>query len=98
VARLLDLYGDDVIFQFGGGTFGHPLGVAAGAVANRVAVEVMVQARNEGRDYLGEDKEILAEAAKSSPELRAAIDVWKDIEFNYTSTDTMDVVVTPSNA
>lgn len=98
VARLLDLYGDDVILQFGGGTFGHPLGVAAGATANRVAVEAMVQARNEGRDYLGEDKQILAEAAKHSPELRAAIDVWKDIEFNYTSTDTVDVVASPSNA
>ncbi|MEI7555925.1 ribulose-bisphosphate carboxylase large subunit [Candidatus Chlorohelix sp.] len=97
VARLLDLYGDDVIMQFGGGTFGHPLGIAAGATANRVALEAMVQARNSGRDYLADDKDILEEAARNSPELAAAMDVWKDIEFNYTSTDTPDAVVTPTN-
>ena len=83
--------------QFGGGTFGHPLGIAAGATANRVALEAMVQARNSGRDYLADDKDILEEAARNSPELAAAMDVWKDIEFNYTSTDTPDAVVTPTN-
>ena len=29
--QLLDLFGDDVILQFGGGTIGHPMGIAAGA-------------------------------------------------------------------
>ena len=48
--QLLDLFGDDVVLQFGGGTIGHPGGIQAGAVANRVALEVMVKARNEGRD------------------------------------------------
>ena len=32
------------------------------------------------------------------PELNAALEVWKDITFNYTSTDTADVVVTPTSA
>ena len=36
--------------QFGGGTIGHPDGIQAGATANRVALEAMVVARNEGRD------------------------------------------------
>ena len=48
--QLLDLLGEDVILQFGGGTIGHPMGIAAGATANRVALEAMVKARNEGRD------------------------------------------------
>ena len=38
--QLLDLFGDDVVLQFGGGTIGHPAGIQAGAVANRVALEV----------------------------------------------------------
>ncbi len=29
--QLLDLFGDDVILQFGGGTIGHPAGIQAGA-------------------------------------------------------------------
>ena len=50
--QLLGLFGDDVILQFGGGTIGHPQGIQAGAVANRVALEAMVKARNEGtRDF-----------------------------------------------
>src|SRR5271168_1594083 len=47
--QLLSLFGDDVVLQFGGGTIGHPNGIQAGAVANRVALEVMVKARNEGK-------------------------------------------------
>jgi ribulose 1,5-bisphosphate carboxylase large subunit-like protein len=37
--QLIDLFGDDVVLQFGGGTIGHPAGIQAGAVANRVALE-----------------------------------------------------------
>ncbi len=52
--QLLHYLGEDVVLQFGGGTIGHPQGIQAGATANRVAVEAMIQARNEGRDYLNE--------------------------------------------
>jgi ribulose-bisphosphate carboxylase large chain len=52
--QLLDLFGDDVVLQFGGGTIGHPQGIQAGATANRVALEAMVLARNEGRDIRNE--------------------------------------------
>ena len=94
--QLLHLLGEDVVLQFGGGTIGHPDGIAEGAAANRIAVEAMIQARNEGRDYLNEGPDILARAARWSPSLRKALEVWKDVTFNFESTDTPDVVVTPS--
>jgi ribulose-bisphosphate carboxylase large chain len=96
--QLLHYLGEDSILQFGGGTIGHPMGIAAGASANRTAVEAIIQARNEGRDYYTEGPDILVEAAKGCPELNAALEVWKDITFNYTSTDTADVEVTPTSA
>ena len=93
---LLHLLGEDVVLQFGGGTIGHPDGIADGATANRVAVEAMIQARNAGRDFLNEGPEILAAAAKWSPSLRKALEIWKDISFNFESTDVPDAVVTPT--
>ncbi len=90
--QLLDYLGEDVILQFGGGTIGHPQGIQAGAVANRVALEAMVLARNEGRDYVKEGPKILADAAKWCTPLKEALDTWKDITFNYESTDTADFV------
>ena len=96
IHQLLHYLGEDVVLQFGGGTIGHPSGIADGATANRVAVEAMIQARNEGRDYLAEGPDILAAASRNSPALRAALEVWKDVTFDYTSTDTPDAVVTPT--
>jgi ribulose-bisphosphate carboxylase large chain len=72
------------------------MGIAAGATANRVAVEAMVKARNEGRDIDAEGPDILRLAARRSPELDAALATWGDVTFNYESTDTPDLVVTPS--
>lgn len=96
--QLIDLFGDDVILQFGGGTIGHPQGIQAGAVANRVALEVMVKARNEGKDILQEGPDILRRAAQHCSPLQAALDTWGDISFNYQSTDTSDYVTTPAVA
>ncbi len=90
--QLLDLFGDDVVLQFGGGTIGHPMGIQAGATANRVALEAMVLARNEGRDIANEGPEILRAAAKWCKPLEAALDIWGNISFNYTPTDTSDFV------
>jgi ribulose-bisphosphate carboxylase large chain len=90
--QLLTYLGDDVVLQFGGGTIGHPQGIQAGAVANRVALETMVLARNEGRDIWNEGPKILDEAAKWCGPLKAALETWKDISFNYDSTDTADFV------
>jgi ribulose-bisphosphate carboxylase large chain len=88
--QLLNYLGDDVVLQFGGGTIGHPDVIQAGATANRVALESMVLARNEGRDYLNEGPEILQNAAKLCGPLQTALDLWKGISFNYASTDTSD--------
>ena len=85
--QLLHHLGEDVILQFGGGTIGHPMGIAAGATANRVAVEAMIKARNEGRDLLAEGEDILRAAAKHSRELDVALATWGDITFDYESTD-----------
>jgi ribulose-bisphosphate carboxylase large chain len=97
--QLIQHLGEDVVLQFGGGTIGHPDGIEAGAVANRVALECMIQARNEGRDYVNEGPEILNAAAKWCSPLKAALSTWKDVTFNYASTDTSDFAptVTPSN-
>jgi ribulose-bisphosphate carboxylase large chain len=93
--QLLHYLGEDVVLQFGGGTIGHPMGISAGAAANRVALEAMVKARNEGRDYFADGADILAEAAKRSRELEVALSTWGDITFSYESTDTPDAVPTP---
>ena len=84
-----------MVLQFGGGTIGHPLGIAAGATANRVALEAMIKARNEGRDLMIEGPEVLRQAAKRSRELDMALSTWGDVTFNFESTDTPDQVVTP---
>ena len=93
--QLLHYLGEDVVLQFGGGTIGHPMGIAAGATANRVAVEAMIKARNEGRDLLAEGEDILRSAARRSRELDVALATWGDITFNYEPTDVPDVVATP---
>ena len=96
--QLLTYLGEDVVLQFGGGTIGHPMGIQAGATANRVALEAMVLARNEGRDIWNEGPQILAEAARWCAPLRAAIDTWGDVTFNYDSTDTGDFTPTATAA
>ncbi|MDT7614799.1 MAG: ribulose-bisphosphate carboxylase large chain [Pseudonocardiales bacterium] len=96
--QLIHHLGEDVILQFGGGTIGHPMGIAAGAEANRVALETIIKARNEGVDYLREGEVILKKAATKNRALDTALATWGDITFNYESTDTPDVVATPTNA
>ncbi|GGF28436.1 ribulose-1,5-bisphosphate carboxylase/oxygenase large subunit [Youhaiella tibetensis] len=90
--QLIHLLGEDTILQFGGGTIGHPMGIQAGATANRVALEAMIYARNSGRDYLAEGPQILQEAARHCLPLKQALDTWGDVTFDYTSTDSPDFV------
>ena len=92
--QLVNLLGEDVVLQFGGGTIGHPAGIASGATANRVALEAMIFARNAGRDYVNEGPDILAAAAKNCTPLAQALETWKDVTFNYESTDSPDFVPT----
>jgi ribulose-bisphosphate carboxylase large chain len=93
--QLTHLLGEDVVLQFGGGTIGHPDGIEAGATANRVALEAMVLAKNEGRNYLEEGPQILKDASKNCKPLQVALDLWKAITFDYASTDTLDFEATP---
>ncbi|CAI0461197.1 unnamed protein product [Linum tenue] len=46
-------------------------------------------ARNEGRDLAREGNSIFCEASKWSPELAAACEVWKEIQFEYEAVDTL---------
>ena len=55
-------------------------------------------ARNEGRDIWHEGPQILAAAARHCEPLKAALDTWGEITFNYTSTDTPDFTATPTAA
>ncbi|KAI3821743.1 hypothetical protein L1987_09315 [Smallanthus sonchifolius] len=87
---LTEIFGDDSVLQFGGGTLGHPRGNAPSAVANRVALEACVQACNEGRDLATEGNEIIREATKWSRELADACEVWKEIKFEFQTMDTLD--------
>ncbi len=88
--QLLDYLGEDCVLQFGGGTIGHPMSIAAGAECNRVALEAMIKARNEGRDFLKEGPDILKQAAKGNEALASALDIWGSVEFEYESTDVGD--------
>jgi ribulose-bisphosphate carboxylase large chain len=90
---LVEIFGDDSVLQFGGGSAGHPWGSRAGAHANRVALEACVQARNEGSDLAAEGPDILKRAALSAPELAAALDTWREISFEYATVDTLDPAV-----
>jgi len=69
IPELHRIYGNDSIWQFGGGTHGHPRGSRAGARANRVAIEAVVSGQT------------IEQAAGACPELREAIDLWGSVEF-----------------
>ena len=84
------------MLQFGGGTIGHPMGIQAGATANRVALEAMVLARNEGRDICARGPaDPRRRGASGACRCAQALDTWGDVTFNYASTDTPDFVPTP---
>jgi ribulose-bisphosphate carboxylase large chain len=88
--QLVHYLGIECILQFGGGTIGHSDGIQAGATANRVALESILMARSGGVDLWNEGASVLAEAAKTCPALMAALGLWKSVDFNYESTDTLD--------
>jgi ribulose-bisphosphate carboxylase large chain len=58
----------------------------------------MIKARNEGKNILEEGPDILRKAAQWCGPLKAALDTWGEISFNYTPTDTSDYAVTASVA
>jgi ribulose-bisphosphate carboxylase large chain len=50
-----------------------------------------VQARNEGRQLEKEAKDILTSAAAHSPELKIAMETWKEIKFEFDTVDKLDI-------
>ena len=48
-------------------------------------------ARNQGVEIEKEGKAILTDAAKSSPELKIAMETWKEIKFEFDTVDKLDV-------
>ncbi|KAF6161610.1 hypothetical protein GIB67_009489 [Kingdonia uniflora] len=86
---LTEIFEDDSILQFGRGTLRHPWSNAPGVVANQVALEACVQARNERCDLAREGNEIIHEACKWNPELAAVCEVWKEIKFEFEAMDTL---------
>lgn len=81
--RLLDAIGDHAIIQCGGSVMGHPWGSTAGAVANRTALEALVQARGEGLNLNIEGRNILQKTSRFSPELKAALEHWQEGAFLF---------------
>ena len=65
IPALMDIFGNDVVIQAGGGVHGNPLGTVSGAMAMRQAVDASLEGIP------------LAEYAKSRRELSAALDKWK---------------------
>ncbi len=54
-----------------------------------MALEACIQARNEGRNLAREGNDVIREAAKWSPELAAACELWKEIKFEFEAVDTV---------
>jgi ribulose-bisphosphate carboxylase large chain len=69
VPALMEIFGKDAIFAFGGGVHGHPGGSRAGATAVREALEGVVVGKS------------LTSIAKSSKELREALEIWGEVRF-----------------
>ena len=65
VPDLIQILGNDMVFQFGGGCHGHPKGTLSGAKAIRQAVDAVLNGMT------------LEEHAKTNIELKQAIEKWK---------------------
>ena len=64
IPKLIEIFGNDVVLQFGGGCHGHPKGTKAGAMAIRQALEAYEKGIS------------LKEYAKYHDELKIALEEW----------------------
>ncbi len=69
VPALYEIFGKDAFWAFGGGCHGHPDGSMAGARAIRDAIEGVIIGKS------------LDDIAKESPELKRALEIWKEVKF-----------------
>jgi ribulose-bisphosphate carboxylase large chain len=65
VPALLEIFGNDVVLQAGGGIHGHPDGTACGATAMRQAVDATLEGKT------------LEAYSKTHSELAASLKQWK---------------------
>jgi ribulose-bisphosphate carboxylase large chain len=65
IPELINILGQDMVYQFGGGCHGHPEGTEAGARAIRQAVEAVLSGYT------------LEEYSKKNSELAKALEKWK---------------------
>jgi ribulose-bisphosphate carboxylase large chain len=84
--QLLDLFGDDVVLQFGGGTIGHPMGIQAGAPPTAWRWRRWSRPQRRPRHPQRRSGHPARGARFCSP-LKQALDTWGDVTFNYASTD-----------
>ncbi|RPI29221.1 MAG: ribulose-bisphosphate carboxylase large subunit, partial [Chloroflexota bacterium] len=81
VPDLVQIFGVDAFFLFGGGTHGHPRGSRGGARANRLVVEAMSEAYLRGDDISVCGVEIIRNLAKQAPEVQEALALWGNVTF-----------------
>lgn len=81
--RLVDALDTDCIIQCGGSVMAHPYGHAAGATANRTAIEATIQAKGEGRNLTVESKTILQQAQRYNHDLKEALTHWQEGAFLF---------------
>ncbi len=97
--QLLHYLGEDVVLQFGGGTIGHPMGIARGRDRQPGRRRGDDPGPQRGPRLLRRGRRTSWQGRQGLPRaLDAALAIWKDITFDYESTDTPDVVVTPTAA
>jgi ribulose-bisphosphate carboxylase large chain len=65
IRTLVDIFGNDIIMQFGGGIHGHPWGTRVGAKACRQALDAALGKRNH---------------AETQPELEEALRHWRSTD------------------
>ena len=70
------------------------IGLAASQVDVHQRFMVIDVSEEHDRPLVFINPEILAKAAQTCTPLKSALDVWKDVTFNYQSTDTPDFVPT----
>jgi ribulose-bisphosphate carboxylase large chain len=69
IPKLTEIFGNNILLNFGGGIHGHPQGSKAGAIAVLEAVKAT------------QKKESLLERAKTSEELALALSLWQNISW-----------------
>ena len=95
--QLLDLFGDDVILSSAAGPSAIPK-VWPPAHGQPSRTRGDGQGAQRRPRILAEGPLILVKAAEWCRPLRAALDTWGEVTFEYASTDTLDVVPTPTSS